>query len=294
MAAKKKDEPGPEPAPAAMVDRTEPTEEQPTGARSGMPGGFQRSSEIPTSEAIKILIYGDNGTGKTTIGCTAPDPFFIVTELKALRRIKAMGKTLKIEIPVKVVESLKDMNVALDTLDRKPKRCSVVLDSASDLYNVLIAEFCSGKASVPRKDDWQLIQAQMENILRRLSNNRHDAIVLCAHREVSTEDGIRVAPAFRGERLPTQIGKLFQAVGYTFKKKTADGRMRYLVAFEPDGLITAKRDDGLRPIEVPNVALWRKAISEAYAAGQHAYDFEYELGEGVVPEPGTEKKDEEF
>lgn len=248
---------------------------------SGMPQGFFNAADAPSSDLLKILLYGQSGTGKTTCACTAPDPVVALTELKSARRIKAMAKQLGVNVMIAPIETVADMDNFIAQMRNAPKTMTCVIDSASDYYRIIIDRITSKRADpLPSKTDWGTIQSTMERMLRDVVSLPHNVIVLSGQKEYITkemgEEVRRVVPAFSGDTMPMYIGKLFQAVGLTFKRMDqANGNVYHLVQFAGEDRILSKLDDGLRNIEVPNVQLWMEAIGIAYKEGRHNYSFDY-------------------
>jgi hypothetical protein len=66
---------------------------------------------------LKVLTYGRSGTGKTTLGVTAPQPLILLSERQGYRAVKDAAKRLGVPVPPTIwIETLEDLRVAVSTL----------------------------------------------------------------------------------------------------------------------------------------------------------------------------------
>lgn len=244
---------------------------------------IERPSDIESSDYVKLLIYGQYGTGKTTLACTAPNPIFGLTEVsRSARRIRAMEKTLGKEILIAQIKTKDDVDEFIKLCRGAKTRRTVVFDSMTDYINILknsVAKRRSPEAKLESvaltMQDWGYFQTATERIIRDLVDLPHDVIILAHHKEYVKTKGEaisrKIVPGFSGDTVPAFVGKFFHAVGFTYVEHDDKGNAKYRVAFQAEDIAT-KIDDGLRPVEVPNVQLWFDNISKAYSEGKHSFD----------------------
>ena len=85
---------------------------------------------------IRVLVFGRSGAGKTTMIKTAPKPVILTSE-KKLFALK------DVEIPTMIIESVEDMEEAVDFLatSKKARKFETVcIDSLSDIAETQLAD----------------------------------------------------------------------------------------------------------------------------------------------------------
>lgn len=74
-------------------------------------------SDEEIEDYYKMLVYGKPGTGKTTLGVTAPKPLFLLSERQGYRSVKDAARRLGIPTPPSIwVETLEDVRNVLRAL----------------------------------------------------------------------------------------------------------------------------------------------------------------------------------
>lgn len=77
-------------------------------------------NETKNEEWVKCLVYGKSGTGKTTLGCTAPKPVFLLSERQGWDSIRKAAKALRVPTPPTfLIQTSKDLNDAVRALNSK-------------------------------------------------------------------------------------------------------------------------------------------------------------------------------
>lgn len=77
-------------------------------------------NETKNEEWVKALVYGKSGTGKTTLGCTAPKPVFLLSERQGWDSIRKASRALRMAPPPTfLIQSSKDLNDAVRALNSK-------------------------------------------------------------------------------------------------------------------------------------------------------------------------------
>lgn len=75
-------------------------------------------NEEKNEEWVKALVYGKSGTGKTTLGCTAPKPVFLLSERQGWDSIRKASRALRIPTPPTfLLQTSKDLNDAVRALN---------------------------------------------------------------------------------------------------------------------------------------------------------------------------------
>ena len=137
---------------------------------------------------LKVLVYWDPGTGKTSFGATAPNPFWLSAEgwLASVIDTDPVG----IEI-----NSLKDLKDALIYLQQKQYEKdqiiveTVIIDSVTEINEII-------KDSIKDRSwwrelagkDWGKIQDEIRTILRRFRDLPLNVIFVCHSKEIKDED----------------------------------------------------------------------------------------------------------
>ncbi len=182
---------------------------------------------------FKFTIFGESGTGKTTLGTTAPKPLFLLSERQGLNSIKeACQKADKPIPPVLFMESMNDYRNVLRALHgdkEKPFKVlypvgpkeedrfeiayegdwpeTIVIDSITDALNKLMNELLK-EAPPPMQSDglremqmrhWGALRSRCERLIR-LFRDVPTHVVYLALRE-SREANEKSEP-FTGPDLP--------------------------------------------------------------------------------------------
>jgi hypothetical protein len=132
----------------------------------------------------KTLIYGVQGLGKTTFGCTWPDPILL--------RIEDGASALDVPTFPKLVENYAEIVEAINALHGEHGFQTLVIDSLDWLEPIVWAETCQrmnvesiesmgyGKGYVEADQEWRTLMGGLDSL--RLNRGMH--IVLVAHAEV--------------------------------------------------------------------------------------------------------------
>ena len=144
----------------------------------------------------RLLIYGIEGIGKSTLGASAPDPIFIPTE-DGLDRIDTDSFPL--------CQSFEDMMKCVQTLkNEKHSYRTVVLDSADWGENLIFARVCKqfGATTVGKADGgyqrgyehalnyWH----QLIAVLGELRTEKGMIVILIAHAKIEKHDDPETTP----------------------------------------------------------------------------------------------------
>lgn len=168
---------------------------------------------------LKVLIYGEPGTGKTTFAGTAPSPLVIDVE-------RGSRSLLNVDNPVDVMEfvSIKQVEGAVQLLkdgnSNFDKYETIVMDSITEMQARLIDQQLRelGGGAPVYKADWGVYGANTQR-LRMLVSSFRDIpknLICTAHAKTEKDDqtGLtRMAPALTPALLKTVTGT-FDIVAY--------------------------------------------------------------------------------
>lgn len=130
---------------------------------------FQKLEDVP--DQITYVVYGRSGTGKTTFAGTFPKPMLYLDirdqGTKVLKGIKGIDVD-----QIEEVERLEEVHRYLKRNHKKYK--TVVLDTISQLQQMMVEEFLDGKVSknqvagdwgTMRKQDWGTVTARLKRLI---------------------------------------------------------------------------------------------------------------------------------
>lgn len=239
----------------------------------------------------KIAIVGQGGTGKTSMGVSAPQPLVLLSERQGMPSIKLAAKRLGRPVPpVALVEDATDYRAALMALrgpKDKPFRIvqdnevvmelpveqwpqSVVLDSLTDACDVLVTEIRkqspqrNGRDGLPvdAQRFWGVLIDRATNLIKCFRDLPLHVVFLCLISDKVKEDGEGrmleriVQPKLATKDMANTLCAAVNVMGYAYK--AVDSRKQTVFGFTtagPEGMMT-KPCEPLRNREVPDVASW--------------------------------------
>jgi hypothetical protein len=230
---------------------------------------------------IKALVYGNSGTGKSTMCGTAPrNILYLWTERQGVisfKRVAPNQDTLEID-------SLDTLRAALSEL-RAPGHgySTVCLDSLSEMQRLIIDEQVSkttGKEE-PTISDWKVIIDRTASLVRAYRDlPMHVVVTALAEESIVNESDRLIRPSVSGRKLPGQLAQYFNLVGYSFKV-VKDKSITYKVLIEGKDDFTCKGLPGLRYREDPDITYWyERGINGCDPRDPHAM---------MILEPGQQR-----
>lgn len=201
---------------------------------------IRKPSEIVINPTIQMLIYGQAGTGKTTLALSAPQPLLLDFD-GGVSRVNAGHQCDTVQIT-----SYQD---ALDVLQEDLSAYqSIVIDTAGKLLDYMASWLISRNGKLGKSNGALSLQgfgerkAEFRNFCRQIrALNKH--LVFVAHRETQKNgDEIRYVPIFGGSSYDDLVTEL-DLVGYI----ETVGRKR-VITFDP-----TDRNDGKNTIYMPPV-----------------------------------------
>jgi phage nucleotide-binding protein len=200
---------------------------------------LKRTKEA-TAQAVKLLVYGQAGAGKTSLIPTLPKPVILSAE----------GGLLSIadtNLPFIEINSMVDLREAYLWLTSSAEATefeSVALDSISE-----IAEVCLNTEKKVNKDPraaYGAMQEQMADIIRAFRDLSGKHVYMSAKLEKTQDEMGRVlyAPSMPGNKTGQSLPYFFDEVLALRVEKDAEGNTRRALMTDGDGLWLAKDRSG--------------------------------------------------
>lgn len=204
-------------------------------------GLIKKSTELSLNQKLKMLIYGQPGTGKTTLALSAPKPLLFDFD-NGVHRVNF--NHLK-DVDTVQIGSYADFMSVLDNEDLTSYQ-SIVIDTGGKLLDHMAEYIVKKTPKYGRANGMLTLQGYGERkaiftaLIRRLSiMDKH--IIFVAHQETRHEgDDIRYVPQFGGSNYDSLVTEL-DLVGYM----EANGRER-VITFDP-----TDRNDGKNTCNLP-------------------------------------------
>jgi phage nucleotide-binding protein len=192
-----------------------------------------------SASGVKLLVYGQAGSGKTSLIKTLPSPIVLSAE----------GGLLSIQdadLPYIEIASMDDLREAWTWLntDEGMAYQSVALDSISE-----IAEVCLNAEKKATKDPRQAygaMQEQMADIIRAFRDLPGRHVLMTAKLEKSQDEMARIlyAPSMPGNKTGQSLPYFFDEVLALRVERDADGNTQRALMCDGDGSWLAKDRSG--------------------------------------------------
>ena len=192
------------------------------------------------ADAIKLMVYGAAGAGKTSLIPTMPNPVILSAEAGLLSIADA-------NLPFVVIKSMDDLREAyawLTESDEAKQFGSVALDSISEIAEVcLVTE--KEKAKDPRQAYGEM-QSTMTEAIRLFRDIPDRHVLFTAKMDKSTDDMGRMmyGPSMPGNKLAQSLPYFFDEVLALRVEKDGDGSPQRALMCDTDGLWQAKDRSG--------------------------------------------------
>lgn len=210
---------------------------------------IKKSNELEINPKIKALIYGQAGTGKTTMGISAPKPLLFDFD-GGIHRVN-FGHLKNVDIV-----QIKDYQNFIDVLDKEDLTPyeTLVIDTGGKLLDYMGEYIVKRNSKMGRANGMLTLQGYGERkamftaLIKKISiMNKH--LVFIAHRETRQDgDDMRYVPLFGGSNYDSLVTEL-DLVGYL----EAQGRKR-TITFDPTSRNDGKNTCNLPPlINIPEI-----------------------------------------
>ena len=186
---------------------------------------------------VKILVYGQAGSGKTSLIPTLPKPIVLSAE----------GGLLSIQdanLPYIQINSMDDLNEAYDYLLNNEEFKSVAIDSISEIAEVVLNH--EKKINKDPRAAYGSMQEQMADIIRSFRDLPFKHVYMSAKLEKSTDEMGRIlyAPSMPGNKTGQALPYFFDEVLALRVEKDEAGVTQRALMCDSDGLWSAKDRSG--------------------------------------------------
>lgn len=180
------------------------------------PPVIQNTAEISTNVAIKAVLYGGAGIGKTRQVLTVPEPIILSAE-EGLMSVRGAN------IPFTRISTMEHVLNFYQWCLRDPaarRFHTVYMDSVSE-----IAEVCLNSEKAKNKDPRKAYgeaQDRMIDIIRSFRDMATHHVVMVAKMERIKDEmtgALLYGPMFPGQKLPQQVPYFFDEVFYLYDYK---------------------------------------------------------------------------
>jgi phage nucleotide-binding protein len=200
---------------------------------------LKRTKEA-TAQAVKLLVYGQAGAGKTSLIPTLPKPVILSAEGGLL----SIADTNLPFIEITSMQELREAYQWLTTSAEAAEFESVALDSISEIAEVVLNH--EKKINKDPRAAYGAMQEQMADIIRAFRDLPGKHVYMSAKLEKTQDEMGRVlyAPSMPGNKTGQSLPYFFDEVLALRVEKDAEGNTRRALMTDGDGLWLAKDRSG--------------------------------------------------
>lgn len=214
---------------------------------------IKKANELNIQSKIKALIYGQPGTGKTTLALSAPKPLLFDFD-NGVHRVNFAHLN---GVDTVQVSSYQDFLDVLEKEDLTPYE-TLVIDTGGKCLDFMGDYIIKSNSKMGKANGTLTLQgygerkAEFSALNRKISSlDKH--VIYVAHRETKTEgDDTRYVPQFGGSNYDSLVTEL-DLVGYL----EANGRDR-VITFDP-----TSRNDGKNTCNLPSAIKVPVTVNES-------------------------------
>lgn len=200
-------------------------------------GLIKKSTELSIPSTLKMMVYGQAGTGKTTLALSAPKPLLLDFD----NGVKRVNLHHLDGIDTVQVNTWEDVKCVLQ-MDLSAYQ-TIVVDTVGKMMDYIIAYKCGTRQ--PQLRDWGGINNEFTWMTRTLSMlNKH--IIFVAHRDTRKEgDETVFIPALREKSYNSIVTEL-DLLGY-LEMRAENNVQKRTITFDP-----TSRNDGKNTCNLPS------------------------------------------
>lgn len=203
-------------------------------------GLIKRSNEISIQRNVKVMVYGQAGTGKTTFALSSPKPLLLDFD-NGVKRVNNAHLDDSIGI-VRVASWQEILNLLNYQKNDLKEFETIVVDTIGKMIDFIIAYRCNGRN--PQIQDWGTINNDFKWFTSSLSQLDKN-IVFVAHRDTRKEgDSTVYIPALREKNYNNIVTDL-DLLGY-LEMRNENGQQIRTITFDP-----TSRNDGKNTCQLP-------------------------------------------
>lgn len=189
---------------------------------------------------VRLLVYGEAGSGKTSLIPTLPSPLVLSAE-GGLLSIKGA------DVPFIEIKSMDDLKEAYQWLTESEEAVqfkSVALDSISEIAEVVLT--AEKKIAKDPRQAYGALQDQMQMIIRAFRDLPGKHVYFSAKMEKAQDETGRIlyAPSMPGNKLAQMLPYHFDELLALRVEKDAEGVPQRALMCASDGLWSAKDRSG--------------------------------------------------
>jgi phage nucleotide-binding protein len=200
---------------------------------------LKRTKEA-TAQAVKLLVYGQAGAGKTSLIPTLPKPVILSAEGGLLSIADTNLPFLEITSMGELQEAYKWLTSSAEAGEFQ----SVALDSISEIAEVVLN--AEKKINKDPRAAYGAMQEQMADVIRAFRDLPGKHVYMSAKLEKTQDEMGRVlyAPSMPGNKTGQSLPYFFDEVLALRVEKDAEGNTRRALMTDGDGLWLAKDRSG--------------------------------------------------
>jgi phage nucleotide-binding protein len=200
---------------------------------------LKRTKEA-TAQAVKLLVYGQAGAGKTSLIPTLPKPVILSAEGGLLSIADTNLPFIEITSMAELQEAYKWLTSSAEASEFE----SVALDSISEIAEVVLN--AEKKINKDPRAAYGAMQEQMADVIRAFRDLPGKHIYMSAKLEKTQDEMGRVlyAPSMPGNKTGQSLPYFFDEVLALRVEKDAEGYTRRALMTDGDGLWLAKDRSG--------------------------------------------------
>lgn len=199
---------------------------------------IKKVTELQISKAVKMMLYGQAGTGKTTTALSMPSPLLLDFD----NGVKRVNIAQLIDVGIVKITNWQDVqNVLREDLSSFD---TIVVDTIGKMMDFIISYRCGMRN--PRIQDWSNINNDFKQFIQTV-NTLNKNVVFVAHRDVQQDGDNRVfVPALRAKNYNSIVTEL-DLLGYV-QMRNENGVQKRTVTFDP-----TEYSDGKNTCNMPDV-----------------------------------------